>query len=149
MNNNSKELRSRKIRVQSSGGVVYRRNLDSIDIVGCVRNDPYVCVLPKGTPQKKETIHETALREVSEETGLKVQIERFIDKIDYTFFKKEKEGIYYKTVYFFLMAAVGGEFFLHDAEFDSVKWVIGGQIRAEMSYENEVKIIEKGISMVG
>lgn len=149
MNNSSKKLRSRKIRVQSSGGVVFRRNLDSIDIVGCVRNDPYICVLPKGTPQKKETIQQTALREVREETGLKVQVECFIDKIEYTFFKKEEGCTYNKTVYFFLMSAVGGRFFLHDAEFDSVKWIMGEQIRAEMSYENEVRIIEKGISMVG
>ena len=47
------------------------------------------------------------------------------------------------------MVAVGGSFFLHDNEFDVVKWIARDKISVEMSYENEVKIIEKGISMVG
>jgi len=149
LDNSSKNLVSRKIRIHSSGGVVYRRNLDNIDIVGCVRKDPYLCVLPKGTPHKKENIQQTALREVREETGLKVKPECFIGKIEYTFFKKEEKLTYYKTVYFLLMAVVGGGLFLHDEEFDLVKWIAKEQIRAEMSYENEVSIIEKGISMVG
>ena len=98
---------------------------------------------------KTENIEQTALREVQEETGLQVKIDRFIDKIEYTFFKKEVRCTYYKTVYFFLMVAVGGSFFLHDNEFDAVKWIARDKISVEMSYENEVKIIEKGISMVG
>ena len=148
MENSSKNLIIRTIRIQSSGGVVYRRNLDNIDIVGCIRQAPYLCVLPKGTPHKKENIQQTALREVREETGLKVKSEGFIDKIEYTFFKEKEKLTYYKTVYFFLMTVVGGGLFLHDEEFDLVKWIAKEQIRAEMSYENEVSIIEKGISMV-
>ncbi|MBM25665.1 MAG: hypothetical protein CL760_08290 [Chloroflexi bacterium] len=149
LDNSSKNLPNRNVRVHSSGGVVYRRNHDSIDIVGCVRHHPHVCALPKGTPYKTENIEQTALREVQEETGLQVKIDRFIDKIEYTFFKKEERCTYYKTVYFFLMVAVGGSFFLHDNEFDVVKWIARDKISVEMSYENEVKIIEKGISMVG
>ena len=146
---NSSENLFRNLQVHSSGGVVYRRNRDNIDIVGCVRHDPSVCVLPKGNPYRKENIEQTALREVREETGLQVKIDRFIDKIEYTFFKEEERRTYYKTVYFFLMVAVGGSFLLHDDEFDTVKWIAREQISVEMTYENEVKIIEKGISMVG
>ena len=54
MDNSSKNLPNRNVRVHSSGGVVYRHNRDSIDIVGCVRYHPHVCVLPKGPPHKTE-----------------------------------------------------------------------------------------------
>ena len=42
----------------------------------CGRDSDGVWGLPKGTPNEGETIEETALREVSEETGLEVRDRR-------------------------------------------------------------------------
>ena len=42
-------------------------------------------VLPKGTVEKGEEFHETALREVREESGVKATIIKYVGKSNYTF----------------------------------------------------------------
>ena len=49
--------------------------------------------LPKGTPDGAETVEETALREVEEETGLEVRILAPVGAIDY-FFTMDGERIH-------------------------------------------------------
>ena len=48
--------------------------------------------LPKGTPEPGESIEQTAIREVSEETGLQVQIVAPVCSIAYSF-KLAGEGV--------------------------------------------------------
>ena len=58
----------------SAGGVVWRRSgLTTEIVIGYIAKDNRWGV-PKGTTEKDETLVETALREVQEETGLLVQI---------------------------------------------------------------------------
>ena len=69
----------------SAGGVVYRLTNGEIEAVLCGRSDPLRWSLPKGTPDKGESLEETALREVREETGLEVVIEAALGNINYWF----------------------------------------------------------------
>ena len=69
----------------SAGGVVVRIGEQGIEIVICGRNSDGVWGLPKGTPNPGETMEETALREVSEETGLEVSIVRLLGVSDHRF----------------------------------------------------------------
>ena len=147
MDNSSKNLPNSNVRGQSSGGVVYRRNHDSIDIVGCVRHHPHVCALPKGTPYKTENIEQTALREVQEETGIVAEIVDYIDSIKYSYIDQFTEKRFYKTVYFYLMRPVGGDISFHDDEFDIVKWMSSKQALEFLKFEHERGILEKGLSM--
>ena len=66
---------------------------------------------------RRETLEETALREVQEETGLEPVIEERIRSIDYWFSSKDDDVRYHKTVHFYLMRAIGGDTSLHDPEF--------------------------------
>ena len=59
----------------SAGGVVYRQVDGQIDTVLCGRSIPVHWSLAKGTPDEGETLEETALREVREETGLEVTLD--------------------------------------------------------------------------
>ena len=77
--------------------------------------------LPKGTPDGDETIEQTALREVEEETGLQVRILAPVGPIEYWFVQKGTR--IHKTVHYYLMEPVGGDLSLHDHEFDEVRWV--------------------------
>ena len=60
----------------SAGGVVYRRGPRGIEVVLCGRTEDGVWGLPKGTPSPGESLEQAAVREVTEETGLQVAIER-------------------------------------------------------------------------
>ena len=77
--------RQRVQEMVSAGGVVYRDPGPGPEVVICGRNYPALWSLPKGTPEPGESHAETAVREVIEETGLQVQIERRIGAIDYWF----------------------------------------------------------------
>jgi len=99
--------------------------------------------LPKGTPNDGESIDETALREVAEETGLEVRILAPVGAIEY-FFTQGGERIH-KTVHYFLMEATGGSLDAHDHEFDEVRWLPIDEARRVMSFETERQIVEEAL----
>lgn len=100
---------------KSSGGVVYRKHQDQIDILLLERKNmkgEIDYVLPKGHMEKWETAKETALREIAEETGLehaKLEIIKFMSKINYSFIAGHMEGnpLIDKDVYLFLVKYTG------------------------------------------
>ena len=83
--------------------------------------DTVTWTLPKGTPDPGETVEETALREVGEETGLQVRILEPLPSIEYDFVQDGKR--IHKTVHYFLMEPIGGDLSDHDHEFELVRWV--------------------------
>ena len=132
----------------SAGGIVYRICDGKIQVVICCRNDPSSCNLPKGTPDSGETREETALREVREETGLEVKISAYIGNIEYKFPSYNGREILHKSVFYYLMSPIGGDFAFHDTEFDTVGWVDEEKIFSTLTYSNEVGIVQKGLSLV-
>ena len=102
--------------------------------------------LPKGTPDAAETMEQTALREVGEETGLEVRIIAPVGPIHY-FFTQQGRRIH-KTVHYFLMEAIGGDLAGHDHEFDDVVWVDLDDARAMMSFATERQIVEQALSLL-
>ena len=136
--------------VISSGGVVYQCQGDLISVVICLQqfDNTFNFRLPKGTPDQGESLQETALREVSEETGLDVVIEEAIDKIHYTFADPSNGTEFQKTVHFYLMRPTGGSFSNHDGEFDEVIWAEASEALRMLTYKEEVDILDKAIEMV-
>ena len=116
-------------------------------MVLCGRKAPPLWALPKGTPEPGETQEQVALREVNEETGLQVQVEGFIESIEYWFVRPPDGVRVHKTVHFYLMSATGGDLSLHDREFDDVRWFPADQAVSAMTYEGEVRVVEKGLTM--
>ncbi len=110
----------RNARATSAGGVVHRPVDGHREILLVHRRTPRLWALPKGTPDVGETIVETALREVREETGIAVEAEDPLGAITY-FFVRERTR-FHKMVHFFLMRPVGGSIEEHDHEFDEVRW---------------------------
>jgi 8-oxo-dGTP pyrophosphatase MutT (NUDIX family) len=127
----------------SAGGVVYRQDGEHIEIVLVARPRHQLWALPKGTPEPGETIEETAIREVVEETGLQVRIEREIGSISYWYAIAEEKVRIHKVVHHYLMTPTGGDVSLHDHEYDVVDWFDIHEALARMSYHNERTIVEQ------
>ena len=143
----NRSMNGRKALV-SAGGIVYRIYDAKIQVVICCRNRPSSCNLPKGTPDSGETHEETALREVREETGLEVKVNAFIGNIEYEFPSSSGREMLHKSVFYYLMSPIGGDFAFHDTEFDTVGWVDEEKIFSTLTYSNEVGIVQKGLSLV-
>lgn len=75
--------------------------------------------LPKGTQQPGESLEETALREVEEETGYKTKIIENLGTLPSTY---EREGrLVNKITHYFLMVPISRSE-NHDQEHDEIEW---------------------------
>jgi 8-oxo-dGTP pyrophosphatase MutT (NUDIX family) len=127
---------------------VYREREGHIEIVLVARPQQGLWALPKGTPEPGESVEETAIREVTEETGLQVAIVRDIGAIHYRYSVPVENLLVSKAVHHYLMQAVGGDVRLHDHEYDVVDWVDIHEAIARMSYANERSIVEKASALI-
>ena len=132
----------------SAGGVVYQMNAGRLETVLCGRSQPVRWSLAKGTPDPGETLEETALREVREETGLEVEIEAALGSIEYWFADREKDVRYHKTVHFYLMIPIGGATDQHDPEFDVVQWFDAKQAVNTLAHANEANVLQRALDMI-
>ena len=132
----------------SSGGVVFRHNDGRLETVLCGRSVPVRWSLAKGTPDPGETLEETALREVQEETGLEVELDAPLGSIDYWFADRDNHVRFHKTVHFYLMSPVGGHIDLHDPEFDVVQWFEVDEALSTMAYGNEAGVLRRALDVI-
>ncbi len=130
----------------SAGGVVHRRGEGGIEVVICGRLGDGVWGLPKGTPHDGESLEETAAREVSEETGLEVQIAEKIGVVEYWF---ARTGVrYHKWVHHYLFEATGGNTDSHDLEYDMVEWRPIENALKTLTFKNESDMLEKAREII-
>ena len=134
----------------SCGGVVFKNEDNEIQIVICGRQQEgeWLWGLPKGTPNPHETNKETAIREVTEETGLQVSAKTLIGSINYSFIRVSDQVLCHKIVYFYLMEAIGGSFENHDHEFDEVKWVGATECLQVLTHQNEINMVNQAINII-
>lgn len=132
----------------SAGGIVYRLGEAGPEIVLCGRSVEGLWGLPKGTPQDAETIEETARREVREETGLDVRIERKVGEIEYWFTRLQQGKRFHKRVHHFLMAPIGGTTDQHDHEYDVVRWFSAIEAQRRLTHQNEVAILKRALELL-
>ena len=131
----------------SAGGVVWREREQQGEVeIVLVQTPARRWSLPKGTPENGEKLDETALREVSEETGLQVRLDEKIGVMRYSF--SGEEARIDKAVHFWLMQATGGSFENHDNEHIDVRWVGLGDAMRMVSYRNTASLLEDAAAML-
>jgi len=129
----------------SAGGVVYRLTPNQdVEVVLIAHRKGESWRLPKGRIEAGETLHETALREVTEETGLTTEILEELRPIEYSFWWYRDKGRvrYHKKVYFYLMSFVEGDFALHDAEVADVRWMPISRATCLVAYRQEQEVLD-------
>ena len=98
--------------------------------------------LPKGAQEEGETVAETALREVREETGLEAELIGPLDTIDYWFVWAPERTRYHKFVHYFLMRFAGGDFSQRDHEMEDAAWFEPDEARRRMAFANERRLLD-------
>lgn len=126
--------------------MVHRTTDGVTEIVLVHRRSPSLWALPKGTPNRGESLEETARRETREETGLEVEVDEPLGPISYFFVHNRTR--FHKTVHFFLMRAVGGDLAAHDHEFDDVRWFQIEEALAIMTYPTEREVVERAATRI-
>lgn len=132
----------------SSGGVIFRRRGDDIEVaLISVRTSRAWC-LPKGLIDKPETPAEAALREVREEAGLNGKIIADLGHISYWYVINNDRVKVHKTVHFFLMEYLSGSTDDHDHEVEEARWYLIGDALNTVTYKNEKDILKKAMHMI-
>jgi 8-oxo-dGTP diphosphatase len=127
----------------SAGGVMSRRLQGNIEIALVSVKRGSVWCLPKGLINKGEAPENTAIREVSEETGLKGRIIDKLGEITYWYYIKEENTKCKKTVHFFLMEYEDGDVSDHDWEVDNAAWFPIDVALEKAFYRGDRQIIQR------
>jgi len=143
MKQGGKRLRTQE--AVSAGGVVYRCGPEGVEIALCGRHAAQVWALPKGTPEPGETLEQTAVREVREETGLRTTVVRSLGQIEY-WFSRPAEGVrFHKVVHHYLLRYIDGDVADHDGEYDEVRWFPACDVEHALTYPNEAEIVRRAL----
>lgn len=123
--------------VRAAGGVVWRRGEHGLEVLIVHRPHRLDWSLPKGKVDPGETVEQTALRELLEETGLHCRLGASLGTVDYRDHKGRA-----KTVWYWVMHVEGGVETLND-EVDEMVWLPVTEAAAAVSYSSDALIIER------
>lgn len=134
----------------SAGGLVYRRQSGKLEIQ--LIQDRYGKItLPKGKMEPGETVEQTALREISEETGIRGRILEPLVRVSYQFTHPDA-GPIEKEVHYFLVEAVGGALQAQLEEIRGVEWFAPEEAwkrQRQKGYDNNDDVVRKGLQILG
>ncbi|WP_454192885.1 NUDIX hydrolase [Paenibacillus sp. Marseille-Q7038] len=134
----------------SAGGVVYRNSEEGLEIQLIV--DRYAKIsLAKGKMESGETIEETALREIQEETGMIGKIIEPVDVIKYTY-EHSSLGTVDKEVHYYLVEALSGDLQPQVEEIKGVAWykpLEAWEKQKQNGYDNNDKILKQALQKLG
>lgn len=123
----------------SAGGIVFRKLKGKTYWLVAQHSQHKGWVFPKGLigdHKDGEKNHETALREVEEETGVRAKIVAKLAK-PATYFYMWKGEKRFKTVYYFLMKYVSGDINKHDMEMSAVEWWDEERVKKDLTYKSD------------
>jgi 8-oxo-dGTP diphosphatase len=121
----------------AAGGLVERLMSGGLRLAVVCRTRYGDWVLPKGKPDEDESIEETALREVIEETGCRARIVGQGYSIEYPI------GRATKVVTFFRMEFVTDGFAIDPDEIKEVVWLTPRDALARLTYESERSVVRQ------
>lgn len=118
---------------KSCGAIVYRQNDSWAEVLLLCHKNGGHWAFPKGHVEKGETEEETALREIKEETGLKVRLDTsFRHTVTYS----PKPGVL-KDVVYFAGELAGGDQKAQAEEVTGLKWEAPQKALELITYEND------------
>jgi 8-oxo-dGTP pyrophosphatase MutT (NUDIX family) len=134
----------------SAGGVVYR-NIGNRLHIQLIRDRFGKVTLAKGKMEAGETIPQTALREIEEETGIAGSIVSPLETVFYEYTQGNGERVE-KEVHYFLVEAASGELQAQIEEISGVEWLEPLEAWKSMlkaGYDNNYAVLQKALHTLG
>lgn len=130
----------------SSGGVVFRRTPDGPQFALIKANGRWG--FPKGNIEKDETPELTALREISEETGLPINRLRIVGQLPPVNYAFRWEGVLiFKTVHNYLVELTDqAGFHPQLSEVEEARWFAPAEARRAISFKNSRETLDAAIA---
>lgn len=126
----------------SAGGVVVRRFNGAWQFVAIQpRERPNIWALPKGHIDGDESPEEAAVREVREETGVRVSLDERLGDVEYSF--RAGDNRIHKRVTFFLLQWVSGAPMPQISEVDAAEWFDIERSHEILTYPAELELVLK------
>ncbi len=121
--------------VKASGGVVWRRAGDGLELAVIHRPRYDDWSLPKGKLDPGESWEDAALREIEEEIGARGALGEELPPVAYADPKGRA-----KVVRYWLMEALDGEF-VPNKEVDELRWVPVDEAQAMLTYPHDAELV--------
>lgn len=133
----------------SAGGVVYKKVGSKVKIL--MIEDKYLkLTIPKGKQEAGETLPETALREIKEETGIEGVIIQLLNKIYYQYSDHER-GRIDKEVTYYLVEATGGQVKVQIEEINQAFWLDleeAREVQLKKGYDNNQDVFHNAYQLL-
>ena len=134
----SGRLHTENVKEVSAGGIVFKKEGHTWRVL-MVKNRKGSWTFPKGRVEEGETLEETALREVEEETGVRASVIKYAGSVSYIYHKDEGTEVD-KKVHFFIMRYESGVPRPDGVENVAVRWIDLHRVKDYMAYENLWKV---------
>ncbi len=121
--------------VEAAGGIVCRKRDEAVEVLLVHRPKYDDWSFPKGKLEAGEALHECALREVEEETGLRCTLGTELRGTSY----HDRHGRA-KTVRYWEMRVEAGEF-APNREVDETCWLTPEQAAERLTYAHDVEVL--------
>ena len=135
----------------SAGGVVVRSTGSGHEV--CLISDGRYWGFPKGQVEPGETPEQAALREISEETGIRRDILTLREPMpssEYAYRRRDSGRLIFKRVYHFLVVVPEGTVLRPDpAEIAEADWLGFDDARARLSFRSSVAILDAARNLLG
>lgn len=140
---------TKAIREYTAGGVVFRRHHGQIEIL-MIQDRLGRWSIPKGHVEPGESIEQTAVREVAEETGLThLRLGEKLDKLHF-FYRKDGKLIF-MTTHVFLIEAVGATDALVPGDSEGIvdaKWFSYDKALNQIEYRDTERLFRMGLARI-
>lgn len=123
--------------ILAAGGVLSRKTPDGDLLLLIHRRVHDDWTLPKGKISGQESLPETALREVREETGCVAALSDYAGTVAY------QVGPAHKLVFFWRMQVLSEGPFTDHNEVDKTEWVTPAVARERLTHERERSLVEQ------
>lgn len=134
--------------VYAAGGVVWRVVDDKVRVLVIHRTRYRDVTLPKGKVDPGEMLAETAVREIHEETGIRVSLGVPVGVSRYRLPSKRTKIVHYWAAEA-TDAAIRSSAFVPNKEIAAIEWLSPKKALKRLSYPVDVEIVENFLRLIG